>query len=700
VETARSVAAVICHNPTAMITLPEHLAPLLRPEEHLDVLGTSDPWVLPADWMATIQQRLKALAEDPRGQGGVAPSGSWKAGTSGTVPFLWNLITYLPSAIPVWAGSHANLGDELLAPWLADGYTPTFPKITYYVNSDDTWHLDLWWRQRDLGAEARIKALELTVECVAAFADVPQYAARARVLAEMVRRVLDDPELHRLHQDAPWDTIAKTWREQICTEQDAQVFSEGRGWTGQLVWSLSGLDAAHQVLSNAVSRAQPVDELIASMALHDAVDELPAALAAAVGSERFGAINSGFERLKPGFNGDDWMSDNRGWLARGMVNGEIDAVRLWLAMATQVAELVAGLPTFTSSTSCPSRTGYLDDLTQLFRAPPAVVNPMAKKLLEEHQGQRSTAAGTTVTPDGVRLSATEGGDGVPDLAVPEVEIGDPMAELEELVGLAPVKEQVKRLVAELKAEKLRTDAGMPPSEKSRHMIFTGNPGTAKTTVARLLARIYAQLGVLAHGHLVEVGRADLVGEYIGQTAPRTTARFNQASGGVLFIDEAYSLVPADSSRDFGNEAISTLLKLMEDRRDEVVVIVAGYPKEMRRFVESNPGIASRFPTTIAFADYGPDELWAIFELYAAKAGFSLLDGVENAFRRLVPDPRPEAFGNGRFVRNVFEEATTRQALRITAMTDPIKEVVTQLRPEDLPDTVNASGTDSGTGLYL
>jgi hypothetical protein len=684
-----------------MLVLPDHLAPLLRPEPHLDVLGTCDPWVLPADWLETTQQQLKALADDPRGQGGVAPSGSWKVGTSGTVPFLWNLITFLPSAIPTWAGTYASLGDLLLKPWLSDSYVSSEPRITYYVNSDDTWHLDLWWRQRDLGAEARIKALELTIECVAVFADVPQYAPRAATFTAMLRKVLDDPELRTLHETAPWDVVSRTWREQVCTEEDAQVFSEGRGWASQLVWSLSGLDAAHQVLSNVVSRAQPVDELIASMALHDLVDELPAALAAAVGRERFGAINAAFERLKPGFDREDWMSDNRGWLARGMVNGEIDAVRLWLGMGTQVAELLAGLPSFARSTSCPSRTGYLDDLISVFRAPPVVVNPMAKKLLEDRRNQRPVATpGTTVTPDGVRLSATEGGEEVPTLAVPEVEIGDPMAELEELVGLAPVKEQVKRLVAELKAEQLRTQAGMPPSEKSRHMIFTGNPGTAKTTVARLLARIYAQLGVLAHGHLIEVSRADLVGEYIGQTAPRTTARFNQATGGVLFIDEAYSLVPPDSFRDFGNEAIATLLKLMEDHRDEVVVIVAGYPREMQRFVESNPGVASRFPTTIGFADYSPDELWGIFRLYAERAGFSLLDGVEAAFRRLVPEPRPDAFGNGRFVRNVFEDAVTRQAMRITAMTDPVKDVVTQLRPEDLPDATSPTGRNDGTGLYL
>ena len=684
----------------AMLELPEHLAPLLQPAAHLDVLGTGDPWVIPDDWMEETQQQLRALIEDPRSRS-VSASTSWKAGTSGTVGYLYNLITHLPCAFPVWAGSKTALGDELLAPWLADDYTSVPAKITYYWLSDDTWHYGLWWRHRDLGAESRIDALEMTLEAVAIFADVPIYSARAAALTTMVQRVLDDPELRKAHETEPWEVIAPLWREKVCTDDDAMVFPEARGWTAHLGWSVSGLDAAQEVLSSAVSRAQTSDELIASMALHDKVDELPAALAAAVGRERYDRINAAMERLHPGFDGEGWMADNRGWLARGMVNGEIDTVRVWMAMATQTAELVAGLPTFIATASCPSRTGYLEDLTSLFSAPPTAVNRTAATLRAKRPpyGTVNPDAGTTpATP--VPLTADASSDELVSLAVPDVEIGDPMADLAGLVGLAPVKEQVARLVAEVKAEVLRRDAGMPASERSRHMVFTGNPGTAKTTVARLLARIYAQLGVLGHGHLIEVSRADLIGEFIGQTAPRVTARFNQSLGGVLFIDEAYSLVPADSYRDFGHEAIASLLKLMEDHRGEAVVVAAGYPAEMARFIASNPGVASRFPTTIHFADYDDDELWAIFKLAAASGGYALADDVQAAFRALLPTPRPPSFGNGRFSRNVFEEATGRQALRITGMTAPDRSVVTQLVGADLPPTAAADGRPDGTGLYL
>jgi hypothetical protein len=682
-----------------MLVLPDHLAPLLRPAPHLDVLGTSDPWVLPDGWLEETQQALRAVIEDPRSK---APMQStwWKPGTNGTVAYLWNLITFLPCAVPVWAGSKPQLGDELLAPWAAAaGLESDQRKITFFTLTDDTWHFGLWWRHRELGAESRIDAIELMLQAVAVFAEVPQYAARAAALTRMLQRVLDDAELRALHQTGSWEVVSRAWRERVCSDEDAAVFPEARGWTAHVGWSVSGLEAAHEVLSSVVSRGQPVDELIASFALHDKVDELPAQLASALGRGRYEAVNSAMERLRPGFAADDWLGDNRRWLARGMVSGEIDTVRTWLAMATQTAQLVAGLPTFATTTSCPSRTGYLDDLTSLFSPPPSATNPAVDRL-RTRQRQAGVAGSARVPGGNVPLTAAPGEDELASLAVPEVEIGEPMAELAALVGLAPVKEQVARLVAEVKAETLRREAGMPPSERVRHMIFTGNPGTAKTTVARLLARIYAQLGVLAHGHLIEVARADLVGEYIGQTAPRVTARFNQSMGGVLFIDEAYSLVPADSFRDFGHEAISTLLKLMEDNRDESVVVAAGYPEEMARFVASNPGVASRFPTTIHFADYTDDELWAIFRLCANAGGFTLAPDVEAGFRALVPAPRPPGFGNGRFSRNVYEEATSRQAVRITALTEPPSEVVTQLLAADLPPYVAPDGRPAGTGLYL
>jgi SpoVK/Ycf46/Vps4 family AAA+-type ATPase len=225
---------------------------------------------------------------------------------------------------------------------------------------------------------------------------------------------------------------------------------------------------------------------------------------------------------------------------------------------------------------------------------------------------------------------------------------------------------------------------MPPADRSRHMVFVGNPGTAKTTIARLLARIYAELGTLANGHLIEASGVDLVGQYVGQTAPRVRKIFNRASGGVLFIDEAYSLIPPDAHRDFGVEAVATLLKLMEDRRDEVVVIVAGYPLEMEHFLASNPGLASRFPKTLTFTDYDDDELVEIFTLIAEKQGFRLAEGATDRLRALIPEPRPANFGNGRFVRNVFEEAVSIQAERLVGLDDPAPEDVRTLVPDDLP----------------
>ncbi|GAA2727228.1 AAA family ATPase [Actinocorallia aurantiaca] len=266
--------------------------------------------------------------------------------------------------------------------------------------------------------------------------------------------------------------------------------------------------------------------------------------------------------------------------------------------------------------------------------------------------------------------------------------GDPLAEVDELIGLDHVKHEVRLLVAEARAERLRREAGIPIAAPTRHMVFTGNPGTAKTTIARLIAAVYAQLGLLSSGHLVEVSRADLVGEYIGHTAPRVRAAVERALGGVLFIDEAYALTPADAARDYGYEAIAELLKLMEEHRSDLVVIVAGYEGDMLRFLDFNPGLASRFPTVLGFPDYSEDELAEIFRFMADQAGFTLGEGVEDGVRDLLRDvPRGISFGNARLVRNILDRARSLQARRITAEGVVADDAAVRLLlREDLPET--------------
>ncbi|WP_051712278.1 AAA family ATPase [Spirillospora albida] len=286
---------------------------------------------------------------------------------------------------------------------------------------------------------------------------------------------------------------------------------------------------------------------------------------------------------------------------------------------------------------------------------------------------------------------------VPDTLAPgrdEVP-GDPLAEIDRLIGLDPIKREVAALVAEARAEQMRRDAGVPLASPTRHMVFMGNPGTAKTTIARLVAAVYARLGLLSSGHLVEVTRADLVAEFVGQTAPRVRAAVERALGGVLFVDEAYALSAAGGDqRDFGHEAVSELLRLMEEHRGDLVVIVAGYDAEMERFLKFNPGLDSRFPKMLRFPDYSDDELVTIFESMATAAGFTVAPGVLEALRaRLAAHPRGASFGNARLVRNLLDAAISRQAQRITAAHDdgdtPEATEVRHLRPEDLPEAPSA-----------
>ncbi|KAB8169704.1 AAA family ATPase [Streptomyces sp. 3MP-14] len=284
--------------------------------------------------------------------------------------------------------------------------------------------------------------------------------------------------------------------------------------------------------------------------------------------------------------------------------------------------------------------------------------------------------------------------GAPEPAGRDGDSGDPpaesltdlLAELDELVGLETVKRDVGGMVKLMQTVRMRQEAGLPAPPLSRHLVFAGNPGTGKTTVARLYGRLLHALGLLSRGHLVEVDRSALVGEYIGHTGPKTTEAFQRARGGVLFIDEAYALTPSGVTQDFGLEAVATLVKLMEDHRDEVVVIAAGYPDEMARFVDSNPGLASRFTRSLLFSDYSTDELVEIVEHHARRHRYELTEGARKALAAHIGAiPRTEGFGNGRSARQIFQRMTERQAMRVAELTAVQPTDLMTLDENDLPD---------------
>ena len=300
---------------------------------------------------------------------------------------------------------------------------------------------------------------------------------------------------------------------------------------------------------------------------------------------------------------------------------------------------------------------------------------------EESFTVKNAAAGAPVSGEKARETAAE-------TEQPRPSLEELMEELDGLVGLETVKKDVKSLINLIKVRKLREENGLPNAAMSLHMVFLGNPGTGKTTVARMLAGIYAAIGVLSKGQLVEVDRSGLVAGYVGQTALKTQEVIQSALGGVLFIDEAYSL-SSGGENDFGREAIETILKAMEDHRDDLIVIVAGYDEPMEGFISSNPGLQSRFNKYMHFPDYNGAELLAMFKNNCKKGGYTLSEEAEafaaEYFNEMYEN-RDENFGNGRDVRNRFEDMISRQANRVATMDAPTRDdLMTVLKADMLAE---------------
>ncbi len=320
-------------------------------------------------------------------------------------------------------------------------------------------------------------------------------------------------------------------------------------------------------------------------------------------------------------------------------------------------------------------------------SPSVPARPIATDDAQPPAGLDNPPTATPTAATTPPATATAGADAPPeDTRTSQERLADAHQKLDELIGLGTIKESIQTLTNFLKMQQQRQQAGLPNTTPSLHMAFVGNPGTGKTSVARIIAEIYGALGILKKGHLVETDRSGLVAEYAGQTGPKTNAKIDEALDGVLFIDEAYSLIDPSGQDQYGREAVQTLLKRMEDQRERLVVILAGYTDEMEAMIRSNPGLSSRVGTTMHFDDYSPEELCRIFALMASKAQYELPTESRRRLLRgftLLYATRDRHFGNGRTARNSFERTVKRLANRLSKLTEVSRELLTTLEPEDI-----------------
>jgi AAA+ superfamily predicted ATPase len=623
--------------------------------------------------------------------------------------FVQQVAPLLAGWVPVLRGEYADVGAVL---------TREFHRPSVRVGGDGyvvrvaptDWPLQVVSGARGFPEETRGQALRLSRDVVSLFVDAPPMAARAKALTAAFDRVLGDREATRMHAAADYATIAQFWRTAVLSDAERAALPELGGPAAALRYSLDTLRDVHGKLSAVVpdDESREFAQLLARMIRAIGLRGQPAAVGQILGVAGWDVEYAIADLEKKGFDPRRWLARNTAWLGQAVAEDQEVLARAWAAAATRVSVHLAGV---LERGAWPEPE--VPDLGAFFRLleRPAAADESIKLVWGQKQAEVAVPE-PALKPDKPQESrpqepkAEEPKPGEPRTVEPEPEnliLPEPlppdagaMAELDALVGLESVKDAVRRMVAEIKTNLRRQEFGLPAQERARHMVFVGKPGTAKTTIARLLARIYKELGVLESGHVVEVDRSDLVGPTVGTTAPMTAAKFREALGGVLFVDEAYTLVPEGQPGDFGLEAVATILKMMEDHRDKCVVIVAGYHREMQRFMESNTGLQSRFPKLLSFSEYDTNQLVAIFELQARQQGMAYTQEVLERVRKVIPPaPRGHNFGNGRFIRNLLEEAISNQATRL-ARRDPdtlTERDLRELLPEDVKPAASMRAED-------
>ncbi|GAA3140280.1 hypothetical protein GCM10010530_70380 [Kribbella aluminosa] len=626
-------------------------------EPVFDVVGADRPFGVTPEWLDSTRTKVEEIVagvpnDDPnKGRAG------YQDGTPRLASNFYFVLRSLLPPLGIVIGGARNLAWIVASEWRTEPEAPD-TDLDAWLAGPTEFIIPFPLRNK-LGPELQEPYVRACREMLDLLAGIPGLETRRTAMATMLDQVLADPEFLALHTTEVRSTLVKRWGERFDDDQVRRAFPNLSGNPLDLmVYGVNRLQAAYDKIAAATPETeQPFAVELAAVLRQIGRSSTPAGLSfTGLGPSGAADVQKALDKKVDPLTPAAWRRRQLDRLGRAVEAGVPYQAREYLVAMYQVGASFNGLP---NQPDAPKdllmTTGFVRRLRDLNALRPA------------------SPADAAADPDGAPD---------PQRADPPVD-GDPIADLNAMIGLGPVKTRVHELVAEAQVAKLRIDAGLRLPKPMGHLVFSGNPGTGKTTVARILAEVYRDLGMLSSGHLVEVGRADLVASYIGQTAPKVTEVVEKALGGVLFIDEAYSLY-AGSGRDFGREAIATLIQLMEKHRDNLVVVMAGYPAEMYQLLDSNPGVKSRIRTFVNFPDYTDAELHQIFLHAVEQSGFVLGEGVSGlVLTGLQKVPRAPGFGNARTIRTMIERIATLQAVRLAALESPSLEEVRTIERVDV-----------------